>query len=246
MKFLHYVLTSLARKVKRARAMPSIISYYEKSIYLNEPIICLTHDAEEGYEPNLNNIIDMEKKYGVKSTFFLFEPSLPSKDWLRKNSGWDFQFHANFFHKNPRIKKDKDFIDNLIGKKTTITRSHQGILPSIESVYPLFEADSTYDNWQDITLLNPFLLKQGLIEFPSLEEIQLTNAYKSGKDCVKIFKEVVKAAKASNGMLVPITHPFLFKQYGKDIEEFLLTCDGFKFMTMEEVLVNVKKVLKKS
>ena len=110
--------------------MNIILDYYKKTLELNEPTMVFTHDIDEGYEPNIDNIVDMEKKYGIKSTMFLLAMSHPSKKWLNKHSKWDFQFHANFIgNKISKVIEEKRFVDELIGKKTEIVRAHQYHLP---------------------------------------------------------------------------------------------------------------------
>ena len=107
-----------------------------------------THDIDEGYEPNINNIIDIEKKYGIKSTMFLLAMSHPSKEWVSAHSKWDFQYHANFIGNSmSKVIEEKKVIDGLIGKKTEIVRAHQYHLPDLKLVKDCFKADSSYDNW---------------------------------------------------------------------------------------------------
>jgi len=73
MKYLHYLFAAALRRLRKKYAKTKYLDYYKKTLELNEPTIVFTHDIDEGYEPNIDNIIDMEKKYGIRSTMFLLE-----------------------------------------------------------------------------------------------------------------------------------------------------------------------------
>ena len=66
MRYLHYALSSVMRKMKKSKVTPSYLDFYKNSMKFTKPTICLTHDLDEGYEPNLDLIVDLEKKYNVK------------------------------------------------------------------------------------------------------------------------------------------------------------------------------------
>lgn len=242
-KFIHYALTSMLRKVKKELSRPKLINYYDKFLFLDEPTICITHDIEVGWDPNLNKVIDLEKERGIKSTFFLLNISLPSKEWIKKSQAWDLQFHSNFISDNAKsFLIHKKEVDKLIGRKTYINRSHQYVLPDVDLISKHFSADSTYNNWENITLFNPFLMSNGLVEFPVLQEIELTLIYgKDGKKVFEILKEMINITKKTNGLFNINLHPFLFKKYGYAIENFLLEQNGFKFSTLSDVLSSLKK-----
>jgi hypothetical protein len=195
-----------------------------------------THDIDEGYEPNIDDMIDMEKKHGVKSTMFLLAMSHPSREWVRKHSQWDFQCPANFIGNGIRkVIEEKRIIDDLVGKKTSIVRAHQYQLPDLKMVKNHFIADSSYDNWTRLSLLKPFLTNLGLIEFPHLPEIEFVNMHKGkGENILAMYKEIVETARMTNGVVVVLTHPTPFKKWGRTIQEFFHTQDGFAVKTMDE------------
>ncbi len=244
MKYLHYVLSSLARKFKKSKARTPYLDYFDSFIEIDEPTIVLTHDIDEGYEPNIDNIVDLEKKYGVNSTMFLLAMSHPTRKWIQLHQKWDFQFHANFIGRDTaNVFKQKEQIDNLIGKKTDIVRAHQYELPDIRKLGDNFRADSSYDNWTRLSFLKPFKTDFGMIEFPHLPEIEFIDLFKhEGNNIFKIYDEIISTAKKTNGMIVLLTHPTPFKQWGCKIQEHFLTKDGFKFMTMTEVLNKIEKI----
>ena len=246
MKYLHYLLAASVRMLRKKYAKTKYLDYYEKTLELNEPTMVFSHDIDEGYEPNINDIVDMEKKYGVNSTMFLLAMSHPSKKWVNSNSKIDFQFHANFIgNKISKVIGEKKLIDDLIGKKTEIVRAHQYHLPDLNLVKDYFKADSSYDNWTKLTLFKPFLTTLGMIEFPHLPEIEFINLYKGkGENIKKIYKEIVDTARKTNGLLIVLTHPTPFKKWGSQIQEFFITQDGFKVKTMKQVMDDLRKKYK--
>lgn len=243
MKYFHYLLAASIRRLRKKYSKTKYLDYYKKSLELKKPTIVLTHDIDEGYEPNINNIIDMEKKYGVKSTMFLLAMSHPSRKYLKSNSKWDFQYHANFIgNKIENVIKEKRIIDELVGKKTEIVRAHQYHLPDLKLVKDYFKADSSYDNWTKFTLFRPFLTNLGLIEFPHLPEIEFINLYKGkGENIKSIYKDVVEISRKINGLLIVLTHPTPFKKWGSKIQEYFITQDGFEFKTLHEVMEELRK-----
>jgi len=243
MKYLHYLLAASIRRLRKKYAKTKYLDYYKRSLELNEPTMIFSHDIDEGYEPNINNIIDMEKKYGIKSTMFLLAMSHPSKKWISTNSKWDFQYHANFIGNGiNKVIQEKKIIDNLIGRKTEIVRAHQYHLPDLKLLKNHFKADSSYDNWTKLTLFNPFLTNLGLIEFPHFPEIEFINLYKNKGDNIKeLFKDIVKIGRKTNGLIVVLTHPTPFNEWGKTIQEFFITQDGFKVKTMYQVMEDLRK-----
>lgn len=246
MKYLHYLLAASIRRLRKKYAKTQYLDYYEKALELDEPTMVFTHDIDEGYEPNIDNIIDMEKKYGVKSTMFLLAMSHPSKKWINDHSKWDFQFHANFIgNKLSKVIEEKRLIDNLIGKKTEIVRVHQYHLPDLRLVKDYFKADSSYDNWTKLTLFKPFLTTLGLIEFPHFPEIEFINLHKSKGDNIKrLYKDIVDIGRKNNGLIIVLTHPTPFKKWGKQIQEFFIIQDGFKIKTMQQVMNELRKKYK--
>ena len=246
MKYFHYLLAASIRRLRKRYAKTKYLDYYKKTLELNEPTMVFTHDIDEGYEPNIDNIVDMEKKYGIKSTMFLLAMSHPSKKWLNKHSKWDFQFHANFIgNKISKVIEEKRFVDELIGKKTEIVRAHQYHLPELKLIKDYFKADSSYDNWTKLTLFKPFLTTLGLIEFPHLPEIEFINLYKGkGENIKMLYKDIVDVVKKTNGLLIILTHPTPFKKWGKQIQEFFITQDGFEIRTLHEVMSRLRKKYK--
>lgn len=243
MRYFHYLLAALIRRLRKKYAKTPYLDYFKNTLELNDPTIVFTHDIDEGYEPNINDIIDFEKKYGIKSTMFLLAMSHPSKKWIERNSKWDFQYHANFIGNNiSKVVQEKKDMDELIGKKTEIMRAHQYHLPDLDLVKNYFKADSSYDNWTKLTLFKPFLTTLGLIEFPHLPEIEFVNLYKNkGENIKMIYKDIIEIAKKTNGMVVVLTHPTPFKKYGKTIQEFFLNQDGFEVKTMHKVMEDLRK-----
>jgi len=246
MKYLHYLLAASVRRLRKKYAKTKYLDYYENTLELNEPTMVFSHDIDEGYEPNIDDIVNMEKKYGVNSTMFLLAMSHPSKKWVNSNSKIDFQFHANFIgNKISKVIGEKKLIDDLIGKKTEIVRAHQYHLPDLNLVKDYFKADSSYDNWTKLTLFKPFLTTLGMIEFPHLPEIEFINLYKGkGENIKKIYKEIVDTARKTNGLLIVLTHPTPFKKWGSQIQEFFITQDGFKVKTMKQVMDDLRKKYK--
>ena len=243
MKYFHYLLAASIRRLRKKYTKTKYLDYYEKTLELDEPTMVFSHDIDEGYEPNINNIVDMEKKYGIKSTMFLLAMSHPSKKWINANSNLDFQYHANFIGNNIRkVIEEKNLIDDLIGKKTEIARAHQYHLPDLNLVKDYFKADSSYDNWTKLTLFKPFLTNLGMIEFPHLPEIEFINLYKGkGENIKKLYKDIVDVAKKTNGLLIVLTHPTPFKKYGSSIQEFFMTQDGFKVKTLYQVMEDLRR-----
>lgn len=243
MKYLHYLLAASIRRLRKKYAKTQYLDYYEKTLELDKPTMVFTHDIDEGYEPNIDNIIDMENSYGIKSTMFLLAMSHPSKKWIYSHSKWDFQFHANFIgNKIEGVVKEKEIIDALIGKKTQISRAHQYHLPDLRLLKGHFKADSSYDNWTRLSLFKPFLTSLGIIEFPHLPEIEFINLHKgSGKNIKSLYKDVAEIGKKTNGLIIVLTHPTSFRKWGRQIQEFFATQDGFEVKTLYEVMQNLRK-----
>ena len=246
MKYLHYLLAASIRRLRKRYAKTKYLDYYKKTLEFDGPTMVFTHDIDEGYEPNIDEIIDMEKKYGIKSTMFLLAMSHPSKKWISGNSKWDFQYHANFIGNS--VKKgveEKKIIDDLIGKKTEIMRAHQYHLPDLKLVKDYFKADSSYDNWTKLTLFKPFLTTLGLIEFPHLPEIEFINLYKGKGENIKLlYKDIVDVSRKTNGLIIVLTHPTSFKKWGRQIQEFFMIQDGFKIKTMYEIMDEIRRKYK--
>ena len=246
MKYFQYLLAASIRRLRKKYAKTKYLDYYEKTLELDEPTMIFSHDIDEGYEPNINDIVDMEEKYSIKSTMFLLAMSHPSKKWINSHSNIDFQYHANFIGNNiKKVIEEKNLIDDLIGKKTEIVRAHQYHLPDLNLVKDYFKADSSYDNWTRLTLFKPFLTNLGMIEFPHLPEVEFINLYKGkGENIKKLYKEIVDVAKKTNGLLIVLTHPTPFKKWGKQIQEFFITQDGFKVKTMQQVMDELRRKYK--
>lgn len=235
-------MNALIRKIKKNIASESFLNYYKDTIDISRPTLCLTHDIDEAYEGNLNGIVDLEKKYGVNSTMFLFGPSLPSKKWVKKNRFIDFQFHSNFVSRNKKtFLIEKRNVDNLIGDRTTITRSHFYLMPDVKLISNHFKADSTYNNWTSLTLFKPFFLNLGLIEFPAFPEIEFINECKKDETWKKLWHSIFLIARKINGLVVTNTHPTQFPFYGKKMQEFFMAQKGFEIKTLSEVLRRIKK-----
>ena len=243
MKYFHYLLAASIRRLRKKYAKTQYLDYYKKTLELDKPTIVFTHDIDEGYEQNIDNITELEKKYGVKSTMFLLAMSHPSKKWVNAHSKWDFEYHANFIGNGiKKVIEEKRLIDDLIGKKTEIMRAHQYHLPDLKLVKDYFKADSSYDNWTKLTLFKPFLTTLGLIEFPHLPEIEFINLYKGkGKNIKMLYNDIIDVARKTNGLLIVLTHPTPFRKWGRRIQEFFLTQDGFKIKTMHEVMEDLRK-----
>jgi len=243
MKYFHYLLAAFIRRLRKKYAKTKYLDYYEKTLELNEPTMIFSHDIDEGYEPNIDDIIDIEKKYGIKSTIFLLAMSHPSKKWINVHSKWDFQYHANFIGNSiKKVIEEKKLVDELIGKKTEIMRAHQYHLPDLTLVKDYFKADSSYDNWTKLTLFKPFLTTLGLIEFPHLPEIEFINLYKGkGENIKMLYKDIVDVSRKTNGLLIVLTHPTPFKKWGRQIQEFFVTQDGFKVKTMHQVMEEIRR-----
>ena len=205
-----------------------------------------THDIDEGYEPNIDAIVDMERRYGIKSTMFLLAMSHPSKKWVNSHSQWDFQYHANFIGSNmDKVLKEKKLIDDLIGRKTEIVRAHQYHLPDLRLLKGHFKADSSYDNWTKLTLFRPFLTDLGLIEYPHFPEIEFINLYRNkGNNIKSLYKDIVDIGRKTNGLVIVLTHPTPFKKWGKTIQEYFLTRDGFRIKTLNQVNEELRKKYK--
>lgn len=246
MKYLHYLLAASIRRLRKSYAKTKYLDYYKKPLELKKPTMAFTHDIDEGYEPNIDDIIDIEKKYGIKSTMFLLAMSHPSKKWVSKNSRWDFQYHANFIGNSMnQVIEEKRIIDELVGKKTEIVRAHQYHLPDLKLIKDYFKADSSYDNWTKLSLFKPFLTTLGLIEFPHLPEIEFINLYKGkGENIKMLYKDVVDVARKTNGLLIVLTHPTPFKKWGKQIQEFFMAQDGFEIKTLHEVMEDLRRKYK--
>jgi hypothetical protein len=243
MRYFHYLLAASIRRLRKSYAKTPYLDYFSRFLELDEPTIVFTHDIDEGYEPNIDAIIDMEKKYGVKSTMFLLAMSLPSKKWVQKHSQWDFQYHANFIGNDlAKVLREKKLVEELVGKETPIVRAHQYHLPRLEMLKGHFVADSSYDNWTKISLFKPFMTSMGIIELPHLPEIEFINLHKAnGENIRKIYKELVDSNRKTNGLVIVLTHPTPFKKWGSQIQEFFLTQDGFRVRTMSEVVEDLKK-----
>ncbi len=85
----------------------------------------------------------------------------------------------------------------------------------------------------------------GLIEFPHFPEIEFINLYKNkGENIKKLFKDIVNIGRKTNGLIIVLTHPTPFKEYGKTIQEFFIAQDGFKIKTMHQVMEELKKKYK--
>mgnify|MGYP001359001312 FL=1 len=62
MKYMHYVMAATIRRLRKKYAKTKYLDHYKKTLELNEPTMVFSHDIDEGYEPNIDDIIDMEKK----------------------------------------------------------------------------------------------------------------------------------------------------------------------------------------
>lgn len=246
MKYLHYLLAASIRRLRKKYAKTPYLDYYSKTIELDEPTMVFTHDIDEGYEPNIDDIVDLEKKFGIKSTMFLLAMSHPSKKWIQRHSKWDFQYHANFIGNSAeKVIEEKKIIEGLIGKKTQIVRAHQYHLPDLKLLKGNFKADSTYDNWTNLTLYHPFTTSLGIIEFPHFPEIEFVNLYKGdGKNIKELYGEIAAIGRKVNGLVIVLTHPTPFKKWGREIQEFFLTQDGFRIKTLNEVMHECSKKIK--
>jgi hypothetical protein len=243
MKYLHYLLAASVRRFRKQFAKTPYLDHFERSLELDEPTMVFTHDVDEGYEPNIDDIIDLEKKYGVRSTMFLLAMSHPSRQWVQRHSAWDFQYHANFIGNDlDKVLKEKKLIEELVGKETPIVRAHQYHLPDLKLLKGHFTADSSYDNWTKMSMFKPFMTDLGIIEVPHLPEIEFVNLHKAnGENIKKIYKDVVDIGRKTNGLIVVLTHPTPFKKWGRQIQEYFLQQDGFKVKTMSELVDGLKK-----
>ena len=240
------MIAATIRRLRKKYAKTKYLDYYKETLELNEPTMVFTHDIDEGYEPNIDAIVDMEKKYGIKSTMFLLAMSHPSKKWIAKHAQWDFQYHANFIGNSmSRVMEEKKLIDDLVEKKTEIVRAHQYHLPDLSLLKGHFKADSSYDNWTKLSLFRPFLTDLGMIEFPHFPEIEFINLYKNkGNNIKKLYKGIVEIGRKTNGLVIVLTHPTPFKRWGKTIQEYFLTQDGFKIKTLNQVNEDLRKKYK--
>ncbi|MBI2135134.1 hypothetical protein HYU09_04025 [Candidatus Woesearchaeota archaeon] len=243
MKYFHYLAAATIRRLRKNYAKTKYLDHYRETLALNEPTMVFTHDIDEGYEPNIDAIVDMERKYGIKSTMFLLAMSHPSKKWINSHSQWDFQYHANFIGSNmDKVLKEKKLIDDLIGRKTGIVRAHQYHLPDLRLLKGHFKADSSYDNWTKLTLFRPFLTDLGLIEYPHFPEIEFINLYRNkGNNIKSLYKDIVDIGRKTNGLVIVLTHPTPFKKWGKTIQEYFLTRDGFRIKTLNQVNEELRK-----
>ena len=243
MRYFHYLLAASIRRMRKKYAKTKYLDYFEKSLELNGPTMVFTHDIDEGYEPNIDDIIDAENKYGIKSTMFLLAMSHPSKKWVNSNSKWDFQYHANFIGNGiKKVIEEKNIIDELVGKKTDIVRAHQYHLPDLNLVKDYFRADSSYDNWTKLSLFKPFLTSLGVIEFPHLPEIEFVNLHKGkGENIKSLYRDIIEIGKKTNGLVIVLTHPTPFRKWGRQIQEFFMAQDGFEIKTMHEVMDELRK-----
>ena len=66
MKYFQYLLAASIRRLRKKYAKTKYLDYYEKTLELDEPTMIFSHDIDEGYEPNINDIVDMEEKYSIK------------------------------------------------------------------------------------------------------------------------------------------------------------------------------------
>ncbi len=243
MKYLHYLLAASVRRLRKKYAKTQYLDYYEKTLELERPTMVFTHDIDEGYEPKINDIIDAENKYGIKSTMFLLAMSSPSKKWVSAHSKWDFQYHANFIGNGiKKVIEEKKLIDDLVGKKTDIVRAHQYHLPDLNLIKDYFKADSSYDNWTKLSMFRPFLTSLGIIEFPHLPEVEFINLHKGKGDNIKnLYKDIVEIARKTNGLVIVLTHPTPFKKWGRQIQEFFMPQDGFEIKTLSQVTDELRK-----
>lgn len=243
MKYLHYVISASLRRLRKSYAKVPYLHYYQDKIELDSPTMVFTHDIDEGYEPNIDDIVDIEKKYGIRSTMFLLAMSHPSRKWIQKHSKWDFQYHANFIGNSlGQVLEEKKMIDDLVGHKTDIVRAHQYHLPDLKLLKGHIRADSSYDNYTNLTLYHPFTTTLGFIELPHFPEIEFVNLHKGkGENIKRFYKDIVYIAKKTNGMIIVLTHPTPFRKWGRDIQEFFLTQNGFEIKTMKELVDEIEK-----
>ena len=243
MKYIHYLLAASIRRLRKKYAKTQYLDYFEKALELKRPTMVFTHDIDEGYEPNIDDIIDAENKYGIKSTMFLLAMSHPSKKWISSHSKWDFQYHANFIGSGiKKVIEEKKLIDGLVGKKTDIVRAHQYHLPDLNLVKDYFRADSSYDNWTKLSLFKPFLTSLGLIEFPHIPEIEFISLHKGrGENIKNLYRDIVEIGRKTNGLVIVLTHPTPFKKWGRQIQEFFMSQDGFEIKTLSEITDELRK-----
>ena len=243
--YAQYVVAALIRKWKKGRSDVPYLNDFDRFLEVSEPTICITHDIDEGYEPNIDAMVDLENRYGVKSTMFLLPFSLPSREWIQRHKAWDFQFHADFFTKNKgNYLQDKEKVDDWIGGRTSIVRAHQYLLPSLDAVAGHFRADSSYNNWTNIRLDQAFWTKKEIVEIPAYPEIEFQNMKTDIGKVKSIWDSFLKNARKNNGLVVALTHPTPFASFGKHLQEFLLTQKGFRFITLHQLVEELDKKYK--
>ena len=81
-----------------------------------------------------------------------------------------------------------------------------------------------------------------MMEFPHLPEIEFINLYKGrGENIKKLYREIADTARKTNGLLIVLTHPTPFRKWGRQIQEFFITQDGFEVKTMKQVMDGLRK-----
>ena len=144
---------ALSHDVDRTRKHYQYLSYFLKYLlkgnFRNAQYHFLSLFGEEPYW-NFPEIIRIEEQYGVKSTFFFLDESIPFKLFDKKNwklslgryninqkkiedtirwldqNGWEIGVHGSYnsYNNENLLKKEKENIENIVGHKIIGTRQH--------------------------------------------------------------------------------------------------------------------------
>jgi peptidoglycan/xylan/chitin deacetylase (PgdA/CDA1 family) len=188
---------------------------------------------------NFQKIMDLERKYGAKSTFFFMATSRDPKRFryhiedikgelpLIARSGWEVGLHGGYdsFHDDEAIKKEKARLEKALGRKVIGYRNHY-LRFQIPDTWDYlercgFEYDSTF-GYNDTVgfrggMCHPFRpydnLRQrwmNICEIPlTVMESAMVGSIKPG-EAWELIKKLLEEVEANRGVLTVLWHNYVF------------------------------------
>jgi peptidoglycan/xylan/chitin deacetylase (PgdA/CDA1 family) len=197
---------------------------------------------------NFEIIMEIEKKFGVKSTFFFLNESgkvsiFKPETWklylgryniknpeiakiVKKldSEGWEIGLHGSYksYKDKNLLKKEKEELENILGKSVHCVRQHYGNL-KIPETWKLqeelgFEYDSTlgiadYDGFKDNKYLPFYPLDSLFLEIPlTIMDTSLFSNDKSIEEMWEDCKELIEDVEENSGVLTILWHNRVFKE----------------------------------
>ncbi len=200
-----------------------ILSYIIKKRKISEVI----HSIGKGEYLNFDKIMDLESRYGFKSTFFFLttkkypEPRYNIKKLkkiLKKldNNGWEVGLHTGFksFNDFEKLRSEKEKLEKVLGKTVYGLRNHY-LRINIPETWKIqsklgFSYDSTLGFRETCGFRPGYCYPYYPYDFMNEQKIDIIelpmsimdSALLSKKDPKKEFKRILENVKRFNGLLV--------------------------------------------